>query len=64
MIQMVNAPRAGKKAVAPFNPPATDQTDSDGLPDWGSWRDGKHWKIEIVQQVRTLSFSAFVRAYL
>ncbi|KZV69887.1 hypothetical protein PENSPDRAFT_753052 [Peniophora sp. CONT] len=50
MIQKVNAPRAGKTAIAPFIPPAADNTDSDGLPDWGSWRDGKHWKIEIVQQ--------------
>ena len=52
MIQKVNAPRVGKTAVAPFNPPTSDQTDPDGLPNWGSWRDGKHWKIEIVQQVR------------
>lgn len=51
MIQKVNAPRVGKTALAPFKPPAPDQTDPDGLPDWGSWRDGKHWKIEIVQQV-------------
>ena len=61
MIQKVNAPRVGKTALAPFNAPTAtaDETDSDGLPDWGSWRDGKHWKIEIIQQVCALSPCAF-----
>ncbi|KAI0032953.1 velvet factor-domain-containing protein [Vararia minispora EC-137] len=47
MIQKLNGPR-GSTAVAPYQPPSAG--DNKDAQSWGSWRDGKHYRLEVIQQ--------------